>query len=186
MSSNGRFIGNKQEFKKVFDAFYPSLCAFASRFTGDAIISEDIVQEVFLSLWERSENFTNEYAIKSFLYTSVRNRCLNYLEHIKVMQKHRDLALYETDFSPETNHNIIEEETHRLIYHAINELPSQCRNILLLSMKGLKNHEIADELKISENTVKTQKKIAYKQLRVSLKDIYPLVAFLIKFDLLVR
>jgi RNA polymerase sigma factor (sigma-70 family) len=77
--------------------------------------------------------------------------------------------------SSEINNLIIEEETHRLIYNAINELPAQCRKVLLLSINGLKNNDIAQELDITVNTVKTQKKIAYKQLKIMLKDIYAIV-----------
>lgn len=126
-----------------------------------------------------SEKFTCESAAKSFLYSSVRNSCLNHLEHNKVKIKHAKYTRYELLNGSEINNRIIEEETHRLIYNAIKELPAQCRKVLLLSINGLKNNEIAEDLKISENTVKTQKKIAYKQLKIKLKDIYPLIGLLV-------
>ena len=168
----------KQEYKNCFDLYYPSLCLFASKIVLDYSIAEDLVQEVFIKLWEKFENFNNEYAIKSFLYTSVKNRCLNHIEHNKVIKKHEDIIQQTSSNDFEINNNIIEEETHRLIYNAINELPNQCKNVLLLSIHGLKNIEIAEELHISVNTVKTQKKLAYKQLKINLKDIYPILGLL--------
>ncbi|MFC2138375.1 RNA polymerase sigma-70 factor [Bacteroidota bacterium] len=163
---------NKNEFKILFNSFYPALCSFASSFNLKTEQAEDIVQEVFITLWDKIEDFNNENAIKSFLYTSVKNKCINYLEHKKVIQKHADHAKNNSFNTSNFDDQIIEEETHRLIYHAINELPASCKNILLLSINGLKNSEIAEDLNLSINTVKTQKKIAYKQLKIKLKDVY--------------
>ena len=76
---------------------------------------------------------------------------------------------------------IIEQETFRIVRKAVEELPTQMRNIILYSMKGLKNNEIADKLQISEGTVHKLKKIAYRKLRESLKGInYILCLFLCK------
>ena len=76
---------------------------------------------------------------------------------------------------------IIEQETFHMVRKAVEELPTQMRNIILYSMKGLKNHEIADKLQISEGTVHTLKKFAYRKLRESLKGInYTLLLFLCK------
>jgi len=169
---------NKNEFEILFNSFYPALCSFASSLNIKQVVSEDIVQEVFISLWENLENFDNEKSVKSYLYTSVKNKCINYLEHEKVIQKHKKFEKIENEI-PYSN-QIIEEETHRLIYNAINELPASCKNVLLFSINGLKNAEIAEELNISVNTVKTQKKIAYKQLKIKLKNIYLLTGVLFK------
>ena len=84
---------------------------------------------------------------------------------------------YDNGFEAE----IIEQETFRIVRKAVEELPTQMRNIILYSMKGLKNHEIADKLQISEGTVHTLKKFAYRKLRESLKGInYTLLLFLCK------
>jgi RNA polymerase sigma-70 factor (ECF subfamily) len=172
-------LNNRQEFKKLFDSFYPALYLFAMRIVKDRFHAEDLVQEVFIKLWEKAGEFKTTSAARSYLYTSVRNKCLNHLEHNKVIKKHEELAQRTTVNSSGINNLIIEEETHRLIYKAINELPAQCKNVLLLSMNGLKNSEIAGELNITVNTVKTQKKIAYKQLRIKLQNIYSFVVLLV-------
>ncbi|MBN1188017.1 MAG: RNA polymerase sigma-70 factor [Bacteroidales bacterium] len=173
--NHSRPIKAKQEFKNVFDSYYPALCSFASNIILDFTFAEDLVQEVFLNLWEKPENLKNEYALKTYLYNAVKNKCLNYLEHSRVVKRHNEYTQNELNNTSEINNLIIEEETYRLIYNAINELPAQCKNVLMLSINGLKNSEIAKELNISENTVKTQKKIAYKQLKIKLKDIYSLI-----------
>lgn len=159
--------------------FYPALCLFAESIVHDNFIAEDLVQDAFIKLWEIADDFENSFAVKSFLYTSVKNKCLNLIEHNKVKQKHREFAQNEWINDANISNQIIEEETHRLIYNAINELPHECKNVLLLSIQGLKNNEIANELHISINTVKTQKKIAYKQLRIKLKDVYLLAGIIL-------
>jgi RNA polymerase sigma-70 factor (family 1) len=169
--TNKQIFKDKNEFRSFFNSYYPSLRQFAYNIVFDNSIAEDLVQEAFIRLWEKNENFYNEQSAKSFLYTSLKNSCINPLDHTKVIKKHEDITKHQSFNSAEINNRIIEEETHRLIYNAINELPSQCKNILLLSMNGLKNSEIAQELDISQNTVKTQKKIAYRQLKLKLKDI---------------
>jgi RNA polymerase sigma-70 factor (ECF subfamily) len=175
---NKGFLKEKHEFQSFFRSYYPSLRLFATNIIFDYSVAEDLVQEAFIRLWEKSEDFNNEYAVKSFLYTTVKNSCLNHLEHKKVKRKHIEITRQQSLDSTEITNLLIEEETHRLIYNAINELPPQCRNVLLLSINGLKNNEIAEELSISANTVKTQKKIAYKQLKIKLKDIYPFLGLL--------
>lgn len=174
-----RTFKDKKAFKQLFNSYYPSLCLFASNIVFDYSVAEDLVQEAFVSFWEKSGDFNSEQAARSFLYTSVKNRCLNHLEHNKVIKKHKKITQQTSANSSEINNKIIEEETHRLIYNAINELPTQCKNVILLSINGLKNSEIAEELHVTVNTVKTQKKIAYKQLKIKLKDIYPLIGLLV-------
>ena len=168
------FFKNKHEFKAFFDLYYPSLCSFALNILEENSYVEDVVQEAFIKLWEKSADFSCEEAAKSFLYISVKNKCLNYLEHTKVTIKHAEI-IKQINNNGEINNRIIEEETHRLIYNSIDQLPDRCKEIILLSINGLKNNEIGKELNISENTVKTQKKIAYKYLKIKLKDVYAIL-----------
>lgn len=110
-------------------------------------------------------------SIKVFLYRTVKNKCLNYLKHLEVKNKvlkpniNADENLFEE--------NYIREETIRLIHQAIQTLPGKCKSVIKLAIKGMKNAEIAEELNVSVNTVKTHKKEAYNRLRIKLKNIYP-------------
>ena len=159
--------GNSKALKQFFESFYPSVCLFARKYVRDIDIAEDIAQESFIEFWRRREQFADLKALKGFIYTVTRNKCLN---QIKLNSIHEDILrdqLFSDDFFFEL---VQEEETYRILYQAINNLAGQSRRIILLSLKGYKISEIADELNISVNTVKTLKKNAYKELRSKLQD----------------
>ena len=80
MSKDKLHLVSKESHKALFDDLYPSLCLFANRYLKDLDTSKDVVQEVFIKTWERKVYYSNYNAIKSFLYKSVRNRCLDYLK----------------------------------------------------------------------------------------------------------
>lgn len=126
---------------------------------------EDLVQDCFIHFWENKSNFDQLATIKSFLYTSVRNKCLNQIKHENVKQKHEGQIAYELHSEHSFKNHIIEEETFNLLHAEIQNLPDAAKNIMLLALNGLKNPEIAEELNVSVNTVKTQKKIAYAKLK---------------------
>lgn len=170
--------GNKQAFKELFDDYFPILCVFSTHYINDKEVCKDISQESLLAYWERKEDFNDILKVKSFLYTVTRNKCLNQLKHAQL-----DLTDFPSQEESETDFEaaIIEQETFRLVRKSVEKLPAQMRNIIIYAMEGLKNHEIADKLQISEGTVHTLKKIAYRKLRESLKGItYTLLLFLCK------
>ena len=159
---------NKKEFQKIYDLQFNPLCAFALKYIQNIEAVEDIVQEAFISLWEKRKDFNEIFSIKSFLYTSIRNKCLNQIKHKKVVQKHEELLIYQLESEQLFTQHVIEEETFNRLYQEIHHLPDASKEIMLLALNGLKNPEIAEELNISVNTVKTQKKIAYSKLKLKL------------------
>ena len=160
--------------KDLFDEFFQALCVFAASYVKDDALAIDIVQESYLSLWFHRENLRERKNVKSFLYASVRNRCLNVLKQKK--WERVDLSHLESESFLENT--LIKVETYRMLYQAIEALPGQTREIMYLSMGGLKNHEIAEKLGVSIHTVHTLKKIAYKKLKMALKDYYYLLLLL--------
>ncbi len=160
-------------YKSLFDTLYPPLCLFANTYLKDIDTSKDIVQDVFIKVWERKIQYPNFYAIKSFLYTSVRNRCLDYLKskyHRSVIQS-SDID-FDQLFTEEfflTQLTII--DTYSQLETAIKQLPNKCERVIRLSLKAYTNEEIAEEMSISKNTVKSQKRIAYEKLRHSLGSL---------------
>ena len=160
--------GDRKAFKTVFDEYFNALSAFGYKYIPDPFVVEDMVQESFISFWEKRQDFTHINAVKSFLYTSVRNKCLNHLKHQTVVQKHEKALVYELESDHAFNSHVIEEETFNQLFVEIRNLPPAAQEIMLLALNGLKNQEIADELKVSINTVKTQKKIAYSKLKENL------------------
>ena len=163
--------GNRQTFKEVFDLYYKALCAFSYKYVRDLQQVEDLVQDVFVSFWEQKKDFEDINSIKAFLYTSARNRCLNYLKHLSVQKKHETSLIYELESDQFFIQHVIEEEVFNQLYTEINSLPEGSQKIMLLAIKGLKNKEIAEKLDISENTVKTQKKIAYAKIKSNLGPV---------------
>ncbi|OBX24485.1 hypothetical protein A9996_15100 [Gelidibacter algens] len=160
-------------YKSLFDTLYPPLCLFANQYLNDMDISKDVVQDVFIKIWEQKTQYPNFNANKSFLYTAVRNRSLDYLKskyHRGVMQS-SDLEfdqLHSEEFFL-TQLTIV--DTYSQLEIAIKKLPNKCERIIRLSLKAYTNKEIADEMSISKNTVKSQKRIAYEKLRHSLGSL---------------
>ncbi|MBR10945.1 MAG: hypothetical protein CMP48_25110 [Rickettsiales bacterium] len=162
--------GDKRSFQLIFDEMYQRLCAYSSRYLYDDQEVEDLVQDSFITLWSKRGDFDHINAIKSFLYTSVRNKCLNVLKHQTVIKEHESRLIYELENS-DSEQAIVAEEYYGRLYSEIKELPEASQKIMVLALRGLKNREIAEELGISENTVKTQKKIAYAKLKERLSPV---------------
>jgi RNA polymerase sigma-70 factor (ECF subfamily) len=137
------------------------------------------VQDTFVYIWENKHTFFDVISTKVFLYKTVKHRCLNYIKHLAVKNVYAERKILERYDDNLFDRNYIKEETIRLIYEAIESLPTAAKNIIDLSLKGLKIEEIAQTLNISVNTVKTHKKTAYKILRIKLKDILPVGIFLL-------
>ena len=170
--------GNRVVFKKIFEEYYRPLCGFSRKFIDDAEVCDDLVQESFLALWNKRTEIESYNAIKGYLYSSVRNACLNYLRHQSVKQKsHENIRALSSEWY--TEDTIIEEKVHFQIYEAIKELSPQSRKIILMTMNGLTNPEMAEELDISVNTVKTLKKRSYEFLRGKLKGIHWMLLLLL-------
>jgi RNA polymerase sigma-70 factor (ECF subfamily) len=163
--------GDKTAFGQTFDLYFNALCAFSYKYIPDRSDVEDIIQEVFIAFWKHNKDFNSINAVKAFLYTSARNKCLNYLKHLDVRKKHQSALIYELESEQFFKNHVIEEEAFNQLYSEIAKLPESAQKIMILALKGLKNQEIADELNISVNTVKTQKKIAYAKLKDNLNPV---------------
>jgi len=154
-------------FKRFFEGFYPSVCVFARKYLKDSDLAEDLAQEAFIEFWKQKDKFTEVKAMKGFIYTVTRNKCLNDIKLRGIRENILRNKISSDDYFYEL---ILEEETYRILHQAVNNLSPQGSKIVWLSLEGNKNQEIADQLGISINTVKTLKKNAYKELRIQLKD----------------
>lgn len=163
--------GDEKAFKTLYNEFFKSACIFASRYIYSETAAIDIVQEVFVNIWEKREIFISFKFFKAYLYKSVKNGCLKYIRNKQVEQKYIN-QLNVSEEGEDFLKAILVEEVQREIISVVHGLPSERRKIILLVLKGLKNDEIAEELGVSVNTVKTQKRKAYAFLREELKDIF--------------
>ncbi len=159
--------GKESAMQQLYDIFFVSLCAYGSRFIPNQQVVADIVQEVFIKLWDKRKNFFSIFSLRAFLYTSVRNGCLNELRN----QKRRGQKIEITETAAVENRDyIIEEEVYRMISMEITALPPGMRQVFELSLFELKIKEIAQILNVSEHTVKNQKAAAKKKLQKKLQD----------------
>ena len=178
-------INRKQmpAFRELFGSFYRYLVfRIAYQYLFNKYDAEDIVQEVFIAIWESDKKYNSYHGFRAFLYDSVKNRCLNYLKHQEVERRHAEILLQEQDEEDE-DHRLMREEMYRALHRAVDELPERCRQVFELHLQGKKNEEIAQMLELSVETVKTQKKKAMHFLREWLGRLYYLLMILNIIDL---
>lgn len=164
-------MGDEKAFETIFRHYYPHLCLYASRVLKNTAAAEEIVQELFVLLWERREETEIETSVKNYLFKAVKNHCLNYIKHNQIKNEYSRKILAETNtFSPDDE---IETQTElfQKIEESISELPEKRQEIFRLSrQEGLKYREIAEKMNISVKTVETQMGMAIKTLREKLRD----------------
>lgn len=180
--------GDIMAFETLFKSHYRNLCIYAEEIVGEKEAAEEIVGDFFLKFWENHNSIEIRISYKSYLYTSIYNNCLSYLEHLKVLKKYHDYATYMINnkdlWHPVSDNyplaNLISQEIVAEIEQAIQELPDHCREIFSLSrFEELSYEEIAQRLGISINTVRTQMSRALQKLRSSLKQYLPVIAGLL-------
>jgi RNA polymerase sigma-70 factor (ECF subfamily) len=171
-------------FEQVFKANFKSLHAYAFTMLKDEMAAEEMVQNVFCKLWERTDNLSITGSLRAYLYRAVHNESLNYLKHLKIRSQHQLYVSHrmnqETDNAART---MQVKELEQKLQDALNELPEQCRTIFQLSrFEELRYREIADRLDISVKTVENQMGKALRLLRLKLVDFLPLIFLLLDLN----
>lgn len=161
-------------YELLFKKYYKELYRFAYSYVRDQTISEEMAQEVFLYIWEKREKIEVQTTLKTYLYSAIKNKCLNYIK--LELPKQQAMSDVSEALLSVTNERIDEGENEKLkiyIQTAVDALPTKCRKIFILSRNaGLTYEEIAEELELSKKTVENQMGIALKKLRESLEPIY--------------
>jgi RNA polymerase sigma-70 factor (ECF subfamily) len=167
----------KQDIRKGFEILYNQQFAavfyFARGFVSDQQAAEDITTETFLKLWQRLNDFTNISAIRSFLYTTTKNACLNYLRDSRHRNAENDKMAYLLEKSDESflAKEKLNADIWQHIYSAIENLSPQLKKVFKMAyIKGLSNDEIATHLGINNQSVRNDKARALKQVRLTLLD----------------
>lgn len=158
--------------KSLFEHYYVTLVLFAKNYVADIDECKDIVQGIFADLIEKKERFESIDNLKAYFYQTTRNRCLKYLRHENVKEKYsQEVKLNNCEsFYFE---RILDEEVYMQLMSAIDRLPQQCRNVFMLVLENKSNSEIAEELGIGIETVKSHKKAGKKILYKQLKNLIP-------------
>jgi len=170
---------SKDDLKKIFNTYYKVLVVYAGRFLPIKDECEDLVQDIFVDLWEKEYTFPDETSLKVYLYKAARNKCFNCIKHSKVKDKYAESKIQVLEDDNLFLKQILEEEIVNQLYMAIEELPDRKKEIIKLSLKGLKNNEIAETLGIKLQTVKTLKSQSYTILREQFKDLDSVIFFLL-------
>ncbi len=160
----------ESKIEMLFKEHYSILTAYANKFLSDLDDSREIVQDVFVKLFDNKDSIKIHTSAKAHLFTSVRNACLNTIKQRKNHAEHHDNIKYLSSGASMQADKILEQtELEHEIYKAIDELPEQCQRIFKLNrFDGFTNQEIADQLGISKRTVETQISKALKSLRVKI------------------
>ena len=179
--------GDQKAFERLFSIYFSRLHAFATKVVRDDGIAEDIVQEVFVKVWEKKNQIVSLH-VEAFLFRLVRNRCIDYIKFLKVVNNRMERLeistkieeLYRIDFIGNEPYVLIEEELKAQIEKTIQSLPERCREVFILSrLDGLKNREVAEKLNISIKNVERHLSRALDTFRRDFSNELPIALILL-------
>ena len=177
------WIKDEKAFEQLFKRLYEPLCRSASLLLNDHDEAEEMVQHVFISLWEKRREIKITSSVESYLYRAVRNASLNSIKHEKVKRSFSEEQIILNSSNKPASYHSLQNELQGEILKAIESLPEQCRLVFKLSrFEDMKYAEIAAELGISIKTVENQMGKALKVLREKLKDYLLLIIFFIQIQ----
>lgn len=171
----------RNNFDKIYVLYYSRMFRFAKEYVLFDEDAENIVQDVFLLLWEKREVLDIQISLVSYLFALVKNKSLDYLRHKVIADEYKQELSAKLTALELLNYSFTsDEEIEQILMTAINKLPERCRQVFLKSrIEGKRNREIANELNLTVSTVENQMTIALRKLRVELKDYLPLLLFLL-------
>lgn len=169
--------GDEKAFERLMDKYYSMLYNFCFGYLHNGDWTKEVLQDVFLWVWENRDKLELQKSIQAFLFSITRNKCLDFIRHRKVvLQFERDLiashARMELNYHALLDNGLdilLTQELDEAIKKAIDHLPDKARQVFLLSRnKGLKYREIAEELEVSEKTVEAHMRKALSKIRTYL------------------
>ena len=171
---DGDMVSMRDEsvFEKIYHAYFAPLCYFSQQILGSRQDAEDLVENVFIKLWEANKGFKPSDNKAVFLYSCVKNAAIDLIRKGKTKERVFDnISRSTSEVVPDFLSQIITTEVWAEVYRAIENLPSQCQKVISLSyLEGKSNHEIAAELQISEKTVRNTKVRALQSLKHNLPE----------------
>jgi RNA polymerase sigma-70 factor, ECF subfamily len=171
---------DKEAFEELFKSFFKPLCSFAIKYVRDIDIAKEIVHDIFVKLWEKRDSIDAAKAVKSYLYTSVNNGCLNYIRDNKKFADSSELINYaKNEQNAQISDKLVEIEISKKISETLDNLSEKCKQVFILSRyEGKKYSEIAEELGISVKTVEAHISKALKELRINLAEYISVILFI--------
>jgi RNA polymerase sigma-70 factor, ECF subfamily len=164
--------GDAEQFESLFRSSYVSLVRYAKTLIKDHDTAEEIVQDLFFRLWKDKEKIIIESSLNGYLFRSVHNRCLHYIEHNRVVERHAEEMAHQQADNQENPSDILHyKELQAKIARILERLPERCGKIFYLSrFEGLKYNEIAEKLSVSVKTVEANMGKALKEFRKELTE----------------
>jgi len=165
--------GDIREFERLFVSYYEPLCQHANKIVKDMDTAEDIVQEFFYSFWKNRETFSPKLSLNAYLYHSIRNNALHFLEHMNVRQTYAQEVLnnYQEIGPQDFQQNVEVNELNKAINETLKQMPERCSRIFRMNrFEGKKYREIAEILSVSVKTVEADMGKALQFFRKSLKE----------------
>lgn len=169
---------NNQAFRYLYDKYAATLRYFAAKYVDDDDTIEDVIQDAFLNLWEKRNEFKTENTIKAYLYKIVRSFSVDTIRRRNIANRYAEKIILEKDDQEFFLENIVESEVFQMIQAVFNELSPACREVYQLSLHGKSHEEISQLLNISVNTVKKHKNNANHYMRERLKHVLSFLLYI--------
>lgn len=178
-------LSDETAFRKMFEYYYADLCIFAKRYISDLHTREDLVQDVFCSVWLNREKIDYSVPISNYLVTSVKNICLNYLRTISNRALDKEIEVEQLPLYADNNDQfLLLNELEEMFNRILDTLPEEYRIAFVMSrMEDRSSDEIAERLHVSVRTVERYRNKAMEILRTELKDYLPLIFILLNIKL---
>lgn len=161
-------------FETLYQKYYRTLTLFAYDIIGRQSEAEDVVQDVIVAIWLKEDTFESLKNFEAYLYNAVKFKSINVLKRKNLAKQYADEVISTKDFAEPFS----TEELYVELFKAIDKLPKRCREVMLLGVEGKSNAEIAKELQLSIETVKTHRKRALSILRETFKEM-PILLMLV-------
>ncbi|MBU2973263.1 RNA polymerase sigma factor [Zobellia sp. B3R18] len=172
--------GNEKAYVYLVENYHNRLCAYANSLIRDDLLAEDIVQNVFVQIWEKRAKLKNELSLESYLYKSVHNKFIDEYRKGKAVMALEKKYMTALELAIEEKDEAQEQKILNILFAAIQELPPKCKQIFLMSKKeGLTNIEISQCLNLSKKTVESQITKAFRILRNKMGEKYETILLLI-------
>lgn len=164
--------GDAGQFESLFRSSYVSLVRYARVIIKDQDTAEEIVQDLFFRIWQDRQKLNIESSLNGYLFRSVHNKCLHYIGHLRVVEKHAEEMSQRQPERQETPAEILQYvELQRKVAEILAKLPERCGQIFYMNrFEGLKYTEIAEKLSVSIKTVESNMGKALKEFRKELQE----------------
>jgi RNA polymerase sigma-70 factor (ECF subfamily) len=159
-------LADQPAYKRLYNFFYPLLLRFACSFIRNKEAAEELIADIFISIWQKRSDLPEISNLKVYLYTATKNRCVNYLKKRKWPEDPLDTAeVHLMKFNVDPEQLMITAEMMRGIEQAVDSLPPRCKLIFqLIREQGFRNKDVAEILGISVNTIDVQLAVAIKRI----------------------